>query len=122
MSVFDASAVIAILLDEPGQDLASTHLEGAGMSLVNVAEVAGRLVQAGSHPLDALFAVNDLGLRWMQVDPAQAERVAELRRVKGLSLGDRFCIALAEALEEPVVTADRAWAKLSLSVPVELIR
>ena len=50
------------------------------------------------------------------------ERVAELKRIKGLSLGDCFCIALGEAIREPLITADRQWATLDLAVPLELIR
>lgn len=113
---------MAILANENGAEAAKAYLADGVISLVNVAEVAGKLVQRGSTALDALQAVNDLGLRWMQIDGAQVERVAELRPVKGLSLGDSFCIALAETQGEPLVTADRQWATLSLSVPVELIR
>ena len=31
----------------------------------------------------------------------------------GLSLGDRFCLALAHAMRVPAVTADQAWRKLA---------
>ena len=113
---------MAVLLQEPGAEAAQARLAEGAISLVNVAEVAGQLVRGGRVALEALEAVNDLGLRWVQIDGAQVERVAELRAVKHLSLGDRFCIALAEAREEPLVTADRAWARLDLRVPVDLIR
>jgi PIN domain nuclease of toxin-antitoxin system len=40
----------------------------------------------------------------------------------GLSLGDRACLALAQRLRLPVVTADRAWANLALGVTIQLVR
>lgn len=40
----------------------------------------------------------------------------------GLSLGDRACLALAQRLDAPAVTADHAWALLSLDVAVRLVR
>ena len=41
---------------------------------------------------------------------------------KGLSLGDRACVALAMREQAGIVTADRAWAGLDPGVEVELIR
>jgi PIN domain nuclease of toxin-antitoxin system len=40
----------------------------------------------------------------------------------GLSLGDRACLALARLRNLPAVTADRAWAKLDLAIPIEVVR
>jgi PIN domain nuclease of toxin-antitoxin system len=40
----------------------------------------------------------------------------------GLSLGDRACLALAQREGLPVLTADRAWAKLAVGVEVKVIR
>ncbi len=34
---------------------------------------------------------------------------------KGLSLGDRACIALGIKLQVPIYTADRVWTQLQLS-------
>ena len=55
------------------------------------------------------------------MDAAQAWRAGLLRRktqAHGLSLGDRACLALAEVLEVPAMTMDRAWAALDLEVEV----
>lgn len=63
----------------------------------------------------------------LTVEPVTAEDavgIAELRHAghRGLSLGDRACLALAGELGVSVVTADRAWADLGLNVAISLIR
>ncbi len=40
----------------------------------------------------------------------------------GLSLGDRFCLALGRRAGLPVYTADRAWLALAGSMDIRLIR
>jgi len=45
----------------------------------------------------------------------------ETRRA-GLSLADRACLALAQRLGVPAVTADRTWAGLDVGVEVTCIR
>jgi ribonuclease VapC len=122
VSVLDASALLAILFDEPGRDAATAHLDNGGASLVNVTEVLSVLVRRGAAPERALELLKGLGLTWTAPDVRQAVRAAALNAHRGISLGDSFCMALAEALSEPVVTADHAWASLPLAVPVELIR
>jgi PIN domain nuclease of toxin-antitoxin system len=43
-------------------------------------------------------------------------------RRRGLSLGDRACLALAETPGLPAVTADRHWAQPGLSIDIRPIR
>ena len=53
----------------------------------------------------------------------QIARLRPLARARGLSLADRACLALAQRLGVPVVTADGAWAQIpNLGVEVTLIR
>ena len=42
--------------------------------------------------------------------------------MRGLSLGDRACLALALKLNLPALTTDRIWENLNLSVQVQVIR
>ena len=55
---------------------------------------------------------------------SQARLAGELRRTtksRGLSLGDRACLALAQERGLTAVTADAAWAGAT-AIPVQLIR
>lgn len=47
MTVLDASAVLALLQDEPGAQVVEDALAGSVLSTVNLAEVVGTLVDAG---------------------------------------------------------------------------
>ena len=69
--------------------------------------------------------VGSIGVEIVPFDEPRAYDTASLRsltRAKGLSLGDRACLALARERGVPAVTADRAWAALDLGIEIELIR
>ena len=55
-------------------------------------------------------------------DAFLAGRLRPLTREAGLSLGDRACLALAQRLGKPAVTADRRWTALNLGIKIELLR
>lgn len=123
MSVFDCSALLAMAFAEEGEKAARARLTGGSMSVVNVGETIGKLVRKGMSLDLASQTVRDFGLDWLAPDDAQAIRVGELGAIDDLSLADRFCIALAEARGERLVTGDQEWARLTdIRVPVELIR
>jgi len=66
-----------------------------------------------------------MDLRVVPFDGLQARTAARLRsttRHAGLSLGDRACLALADRLGYPVVTADRVWASLEVGIEIIMIR
>ena len=123
MSVLDTSAVLAIMYDEPGADRARAHAGGGSISRVNLAEVLTDLIRSGyGGAADARRLFERLPVRVHDIPDSHVGRVAELKQVRGLSLGDCFCIALGKSSGEPLITADRQWATLDLAVPVELIR
>lgn len=123
--VLDASVVLAALLGEVLEDEAEAWLVGGCISAVNVSEVVAKLVDL-NFPADVIATnIAEARLDIRPFDDAQAERAGFLRkdtRNMGLSFGDRACLALAGGLDLPVVTADRAWAKLDLGIAVEVIR
>jgi ribonuclease VapC len=123
--VLDASALLAVLHGEPGAARVTEHLADAVMSAVNVAEAGARLVDRGMPPPLVGEAMRALGVEIASFDADLAQASTALRqgtRPLGLSLGDRACLALAQKLGVPAVTADRAWSNLNLSISVTLIR
>ena len=113
MIVFDASALIAFLHGEPGSDRVEVELERGGIvGAANWAEIAQKAPAAGADWNAARAWLLSYDLRIEPVTLADAERAAALwRRGSGLSLGDRLCRALADRLDVPVLTADRAWGE-----------
>lgn len=126
MTVLDASALLALLHDEPGADAVMAALPGSLLGAANLAEVIGKLVDAevASSRLRELLA--SAGVRVEPVTETDAELAGALRGLPGgrsLSLGDRCCLALATRSDPPhVLTADRVWVDLDLPVRVELLR
>lgn len=123
--VLDSSAVLADLFGEPGAESVRPAVEGAFLSAVNYAEVISKLVDNGVEPLEARERVDELPCSVVPPDPACAAQAGTLRaatRRAGLTLGDRFCLALALQLGLPVLTADRRWKDLDIGVDVRLIR
>jgi PIN domain nuclease of toxin-antitoxin system len=124
-AVFDASAALAILNQEPGADKARSFLSGASISSVNVVEVGTRLVDGGMPFEAAREAIKLLKLRVSDFDSDLCDRAIQLRgqtRSKGLSLADRSCLALALREGATAITADRIWSGADVGCPIELIR
>ena len=122
--VLDASALLALIFDEPGWDRVARTLPGAMISTINLTEVATRLYDAGipSETVSRIFA--ELQLTVVPFDTEQAMTAASFReqtRAAGLSLGDRACLAAARHLDVPVLTADRAWVNLADPLAIEII-
>ena len=123
--VADASAILALLKQEPFGKLDPKRLFRAVISAVNLSEVLERLCSGGLSEPEAEQAVTALNLRVTDFDESQARVAAYLRpltRRAGLSLGDRACLGLGLRLGRPVITADRAWARIDVGVEIVLIR
>jgi ribonuclease VapC len=123
--VIDASAVLAVVLAEPGAELVKARGRRNAVSTVNVAEIRSRLVDLGFAQEDADEALALVKFEEYDFTSEQARTVATLRaqtRQAGLSIGDRACLALASELGAVALTADKQWKSLALDVEVELIR
>ncbi len=120
--VLDASAVIAWVFEEDGGELVETLFADGLMSTVNYAEVIQRLIKRGEDAEDCVKDIEATGITVIDAGQEAAIIAARLSQHRDLSLADRFCIALGDLAEAPVVTADRYWATLQLPVQVELIR
>ena len=124
-AVLDASALIALLWDEPGADAVEPLLGRAVVSAVNWTEVLQRYRAHGVETAGKRERVEALGVdvEWFTAEDsaAAAELWAPTRRA-GLSLADRACLALARRLGLPAHTADRDWRAVDVGVTVVLIR
>lgn len=123
--VVDASVLLAYLFDEPGGDLLSRDEGPFVLSSINLTETLVRLIDRELDLDVAMSAIRQLPIEHRGFDRDDANRAAALRpktRARGLSLGDRACLALAQALDLPVATADRQWADLDLGIDIRLIR
>lgn len=123
--VLDASALLAILNQEPGADRWAGAVPHAVISAVNLSEVIAKLADLGMPEPEIRQAVDPLGLEVIAFDAAHAWIAGMLRPVTkaaGLSFADRACLALAVQAQSPVLTTDRAWKGLRVGVPVRLVR
>lgn len=115
--VYDASALLAVIFDEPGADAVMDFLArpGGEASAVNWSEVGAKLTERGLKESEISLELGVFGLDVVPFDEAQANTAAGLRpatRELGLSLGDRCCLALARLHGARVITADGAWQTL----------
>jgi ribonuclease VapC len=113
--VLDSSAVLALLLAEPGADRVQEALPGALLSTVNFTEVVTKLCERGMPAVEARAAVEAIGVELVDFDADLACATGDLRTVTrsaGLSLGDRACLALARLRGFPALTADAAWLQV----------
>lgn len=124
-TVLDATAVLALLNDEPGAGTVAPLLPQAVISTVNLAEVVGKLAETGMPEGMIKSVLGELGLMVIPFDEDLALSTGLLRPATsdyGLSLGDRACLALGQHLRRPMLTADRMWKTLKLDVEIQMIR
>ena len=123
--VLDASAVLAIVNNEPGADEVAATSGDAIISAVNWSEVVAKSFDQGLRERDLDDALGRFDFGVLSFDRAQADAAGLLRpvtRAAGLSLGDRACLALASSRSLPVLTGDRKWVGLPVHVDIRLIR
>jgi PIN domain nuclease of toxin-antitoxin system len=129
--VFDASALLAYLNDEPGASAVEEALaQGGYISAVNWAEVLSKAADVGIPPGELTADLTTGGLlgqllKVVPFDEESASKTADLRvatRDRGLSLADRACLGLAATVRLPAWTADREWDRLLPEIEVVLVR
>lgn len=120
-TVFDSSAVLALLFDEPTAEQVEQILAQAAdqnreilISAVNWAEVLYRVqqIQGETGVKAARQFEHETPLTVKEVDRDIAEIAAQLKTSYRLSIGDAFCVALAKQLKAVLVTGDREFEPL----------
>lgn len=124
--VLDASAVLALVRDEPGADKVAPHIGRAAISAVNLQEVIKELLLSGLDEPTTRELLDELRLDVRAHDTEAAYAAAALHAQTpqyGRGLGDRSCLALAVQLGVPALTADREWKKVKVkNLKLEHIR
>lgn len=122
--VLDASALIAMLKGEKGADKVAAAIAYARVSAVNYAEVVTHFVHAGMPEREVDAMLDPLPMTLVPVDKALAQLAGRLRAITGdlgLSLGDRFCLALARRDGLPAWTGDQIWKKIADAAEVKVV-
>lgn len=123
--VLDSSAILALLNGEPGAAIVEATLSEALVSTVNYAEVFSKLIECGVAAADAQNALKFVEAGTIVFDIGLARETGVLRAEtasRGLSLGDRACLALAREQGIPALTTDRIWKNAVADIDVQLIR
>ena len=124
--VLDASAVLALLRDEPGGDKVAPYIGQAAISAVNLQEVAKDLLLSGLDEPVIREIIGELRLDVRAHDADAAYAAAALHeqtRQYGRGMGDRSCLALALSLGLPALTTDREWRKVKVrGLKLEILR
>jgi ribonuclease VapC len=113
--VLDASAVLALVREEPGADKVVPYIGQAVISAVNLQEVIKELLLGGLDEDTTRELLDELRLdvRAHDVDAAFAAASLHSQTSQyGRGLGERSCLALALQLGLPALTADREWKKV----------
>jgi ribonuclease VapC len=114
--VLDASALLALLRNEPGWERVRDVLADSAMTTVNLAEVVGHFVRNGAFEPDIRMVLDPLPVELIPFDDEMAYTTGLLlsaTRRADLSLGDRACLALAGRLGVPALTADLSWQEIA---------
>jgi PIN domain nuclease of toxin-antitoxin system len=130
--ILDASALLALIQRERGAERVAEFLvkEACAVSVVNLSEVMAKLIITGVPAGDAEAIVRGIPAETIPCDELIAFRAGTLAsqgKQFGLSLGDRICLATAQAHESAegctVLTTEQAWRNLHLEgVRIEVVR
>lgn len=116
-----------VINSEPGFESVIELLETGQnfLSTVNLEEILTKCVDRERDIQWVNELIQELEIGVIPFDEKLAIGSANLRKTtksKGLSLGDRACLATAQSLQVTVITADKIWCKLDLDIDIQCIR
>jgi len=123
--ILDASALLALINEEPGSDTVEKYFPNVVMSAVNLSEIATVLSRCGVPQQDIQNILSALISNVDAFDKEQAYIAAQISnhtKRHGLSFGDRACLSLGMLKQLPILTADKAWLKLDIDIDIISIR
>lgn len=123
--VLDASALLALLNEEPGAEKVRPLLPRSIIGAVNFCETLQRLRRSGMSLEEAKTVLTPLVFSPIPFDEHLSYVSASIHsqtREYGLSFGDCACLAVALSRHLPAVTAERDWDKFDIGVSIIKIR
>jgi PIN domain nuclease of toxin-antitoxin system len=128
--IADTSAVIAYLNFEPGADEVRNRLSRIRLAMVNVAEI---VAVVSRYPVSRSWIEERIFRVFPEVLPFDREQanlcgaLEAVTRPRGLSLGDRACLAAGILHGWPVLTAESRWTEIDwqaqgYDIEIQLIR
>ncbi len=126
--IMDASAVISVINNEPHIPELPFMFVDAIISTINLAEALTVIVRILNVEVDLIWSeLSNVVPHHYPIDDELTYEVVKMAHVAkkyGLSMGDRYCLALARKLQLPIYTGDRIWKQLEtqLDVSINLIR
>ncbi len=126
MIVLDSSALLAVILEEPGADRIKEALAQSVISAASLAEILTKVVRRGLDLEGAYARIGSFGLDVHPVEEEHALLAAEIYSkappALDLSLADRLCIALAMTLQCELLTSDRGMTQYDAGIPITPFR
>lgn len=129
--VFDASAVLAMILKERGGERVEMALDQTSqgvatemaISSVNWCEVLTKLQRSPASLTPEELAGILSGVEVVPFERSGAELAAQISlQAPFISLGDRACLALAQSRKAAAWTTDKLWAHAKVGVSIEILR
>jgi ribonuclease VapC len=122
--VADSSALLALLNDEHFTVDLQEMLTESVMCSINYSEVVDYFALSGLARKDITAILETSEIDIISADAQLAIEAGLMRPITkqaGLSIADRFCIALAIKLGLPALTGDRKWSQIAETMGVEII-
>ena len=129
LAVLDASVIFAIIRGEPVNFNVTEILDHCIATTYNIAEVANKMVlKKQTNHADIWLLLESMISHPYNIDMELSEITSGFSEVidasYGISLDDKYCLALGRLLNKPIYTADHAWKQFEemLGVEINLIR
>ena len=128
LAVLDASVIYAIINGEP-INLVDEILDHCTATTYNIAEVVNKMVlKKKVHHADTWIIAESIIMHPYSIDMELSRIATSLSEIidssYGISLGDKYCLALGMLLNKPIYTADKIWKKFEhkLGLKINLVR
>ena len=124
-SLFDTSALIALLKREPGYEILEELIANSSISAVNLSELVSVLTRSGITENEIDGIITDIIpeiISFSENIAIQTGKLSKHTKKLGLSLGDRACIATGIHHNMTIYTTDQVWQELKPLADIIVVR